>query len=54
MRAGIIPVGHPVPRPLVALGAGVVALLAVGIWGWAEYGPAVFFETLASGLASCL
>jgi hypothetical protein len=34
--------------------AGTVALLALGIWGWAKYGPAVFFEMIASGIASCL
>jgi hypothetical protein len=40
--------------PAVAwTGAGVGALAASAILLWAYYGSAVFFETIAAGLASC-
>jgi hypothetical protein len=54
MRAGIAAAGLSISRPLVVLGLGAIALLAAGIWGWATYGAAVFFEMIASGIASCL
>jgi hypothetical protein len=51
----------PEPRPAGRLAAAVVmtALVAVGLMLaaagvlWMRYGTAVFFQTLASGLAAC-
>ena len=41
-------------RPLVIL-AGVAGLLLAGTVAlWAHYGTAVFFETIAAGIAACL
>ncbi|HET9902466.1 MAG TPA: hypothetical protein VFQ27_02050 [Xanthobacteraceae bacterium] len=52
MRAGIISVS--IARPLVVAGGALAAaLLGAGVWGWAKYGTAVFFEMVASGIASC-
>jgi hypothetical protein len=40
--------------PAIAwMGAGIGALAASAILLWAYYGSAVFFETIAAGLASC-
>ena len=40
-------------KPLLVLGAaaGVLALMALALWGW--YGTTVFFEMLRAGLAAC-
>jgi hypothetical protein len=40
-------------RPLLAVGAVVVLLLAGTLALWAHYGTAVFYEMIASGLAAC-
>jgi hypothetical protein len=53
MRAEIAPDSSFVSWPLVAGGAGFVNLLAVGVWGWATYGAAIFFDMIVSGIASC-
>jgi len=44
----------PVPRPVIAAGAvfGVLVATALALWGY--YGSAVFFETIAAGIAACL
>lgn len=41
-------------RPLVVVAgvAGVLVALALGLWTY--YGTAVFFETVAAGIAMCL
>ncbi len=44
----------PVPRPMIAAGAACAALLAAALGLWAYYGSAVFFETIAAGIAACL
>jgi hypothetical protein len=44
---------RPVPRPLIAAGAVFAALVAVTLGLWAYYGSAVFFETIAAGIAAC-
>ncbi len=44
----------PVPRPIIAAGATFGALLAAALGLWAYYGSAVFFETIAAGIAACL
>ena len=40
-------------RPLAAVTAVVVLLLAVSVALWAHYGTAVFYETILAGLAAC-
>lgn len=40
-------------RSLLALGLGVVALLAATMALWAYYGTAVFFEIVRTGWTSC-
>jgi len=42
------------PRPMVALAALVAVLVAGTVVLWAHYGTAVFYEMIASGIASCL
>jgi hypothetical protein len=42
------------PRPMVALAAFVAVLVAGAVVLWAHYGTAVFYEIIASGIASCL
>ena len=42
------------PRPMVALAALVAVLVAGTVVIWAHYGTAVFYEMIASGIASCL
>ena len=43
-----------VARALVAGGAGLGAVVLIAaLILWARYGMAVFFETIASGLAAC-
>ena len=45
---------RPVPRPMIAAGAVCAALRAATLGLWAYYGSAVFFETIAAGIAACL
>jgi hypothetical protein len=42
------------PRPLMALGVAVTALIAAAVALWAHYGTAVFYEMIAAGVAWCL
>lgn len=42
------------PRPMIAAGAVFGVLLAATLGLWAYYGSAVFFETIAAGIAACL
>ena len=44
----------PLARPMIAAGAVFGALLAATLGLWAYYGSAVFFETIAAGIAACL
>jgi hypothetical protein len=39
---------------MIAAGAVCAALLAAVLGLWAYYGSAVFFETIAAGIAACL
>ena len=40
--------------PLVLFAAaGVLAILSVTAWLWAQYGAALFFEIMRAGLAGC-
>ena len=39
------------PLLLLGAGAGLLALVALALWGW--YGTTVFFEMLRAGLAAC-
>jgi hypothetical protein len=39
--------------PLIAVGAGCGALLAVACALWIHYGTAVFFEIVRAGIAAC-
>ncbi len=41
------------PRPMIAAGAVFAALVAATLGLWAHYGSAVFFETIAAGIAAC-
>ena len=41
-------------RPLMVLAAVGGLLLAGTVALWAHYGTAVFFETIAAGIAACL
>jgi hypothetical protein len=41
-------------RPLTAVTAAVVLLLAGTVALWAHYGTAVFYETILAGIAACL
>ena len=43
-----------VPRPLIAAGAVLAVVVAATLGLWAYYGSAVFFETIAAGIAACL
>ncbi|MBX6426798.1 MAG: hypothetical protein IRZ09_12855 [Variibacter sp.] len=54
MRAGIAPSERSLSRPLVLAGVAAAGLLVAGLWGWAQYGAAVFYEMILSGLAFCL
>ena len=45
---------RPVPRPMIAAAAVFGVLLAATLGLWAYYGSAVFFETIAAGIAACL
>ncbi|UFZ02936.1 hypothetical protein LQG66_27300 [Bradyrhizobium ontarionense] len=42
-----------VSAPALAAGLAAVALVAGAVTLWAQYGTAVFFETIAAGLRSC-
>jgi hypothetical protein len=44
---------RPVPRPMIAAGAVFAVLVAATLGLWAYYGSAVFFETIAAGIAAC-
>ncbi len=41
-------------RPVVASIAVAVLLIGATLALWAHYGTAVFFETIAAGIAACL
>jgi len=41
-------------RPAMASIAVAVALIGATLALWAHYGTAVFFETIAAGIAACL
>jgi hypothetical protein len=43
-----------ISRPLLILAAAGGLLLAGTLVLWAHYGTAVFFETIAAGIAACL
>jgi hypothetical protein len=49
------PLGPPSAVPVIAvIGAGLGAALLLGALGlWFHYGTAVFFETIAAGIAAC-
>ena len=47
------PASRSIGRPLIVGGAAVAAVLAGTIWLWAQYGTAVFFETIRTGFAAC-
>jgi hypothetical protein len=53
MPAGTAPFRQSVSWPLLTVATAGIALLALGLWGWAKYGTAVFFEMIASGIAAC-
>ena len=42
-----------VSRPLILAGAGIILALAGTLWLWADYGMAVFFETIRAGFVAC-
>lgn len=44
------------PSRSIAIGAGAIACIAVmtSIILWIRYGTAVFYETIAAGIAACL
>ncbi len=43
------------PRPLVYLGVPALAgLVVVALWAWMNWGMAVFFDVVESGLGTCL
>ena len=41
------------PRPLALAAAAFILALGGTIWLWANYGPAVFFETIRAGWVAC-
>jgi len=51
MRETVAP--RPVSRPLIVAGVGIILLLAGTLWLWAQYGMAVFFETIRAGFVAC-
>jgi len=42
-----------VSRPLALAGAAFILALGSAIWLWANYGAAVFFETIRAGWVAC-
>lgn len=43
------------PRPLALVGlVALVALTGVALWAWSEWGMGVFFDTVSSGVSTCL
>ena len=40
-------------RPVLLVGALCVVLIGATLALWAHYGTAVFFETIAAGIAAC-
>jgi hypothetical protein len=53
MRAEVARNSLSASWPLLLAGAVFASLLAVGVWGWATYGAAIFFDMIVSGIASC-
>ena len=44
-----------IPRPVLAVIAGVVAVLIVSVLAlWVHFGTAVFFDAIVAGIAACL
>jgi hypothetical protein len=44
-----------VPRPVIAVAAGIVAALLIATAAmWLHYGTAVFYEIVTAGIAMCL
>ncbi|HWV52166.1 hypothetical protein [Pseudorhodoplanes sp.] len=46
-------VSRRISWPLVAVGSGVGALVAIACALWIFYGTAVFFEIVRAGIAAC-
>lgn len=44
---------RPAPAPVIAAGLAAIGLVLGAVTMWAQYGTAVFFETLAAGLQAC-
>jgi len=53
MRAAATSSTNAVSWPALLAVTIFAVLLGFGIWGWAVHGPAVFFEMVVSGIASC-
>lgn len=51
MRDTVAP--RPLARPLTVVAAIVAVALLGTIWLWAQYGTAVFFETIRTGFVAC-
>ena len=49
------PMTPTLPRPVLYVGLPVLAaLLGVALWAWSRWGLAVFFDTVSSGVSTCL
>ncbi|MGJ5082066.1 hypothetical protein [Bradyrhizobium sp. HKCCYLS3013] len=44
---------RPASVPVIAAGLAAIGLVLGAVTMWAQYGTAVFFETLAAGLQAC-
>ncbi|MGJ4958928.1 hypothetical protein ACQR1H_25050 [Bradyrhizobium sp. HKCCYLRH2015] len=44
---------RPASVPAIAAGLAAIGLVLGAVTMWAQYGTAVFFETLAAGLQAC-
>jgi hypothetical protein len=51
MRGTVAP--RLMSRPVILAGAAITLALAGTLWLWANFGVAVFFETIRAGFVAC-
>jgi hypothetical protein len=51
MRGTVAP--RLMSRPVIVAGAAIIVALAGTLWLWANFGVAVFFETIRAGFVAC-
>ena len=51
MRGTVAP--RLMSRPVIVAGAAIILALAGTLWLWANFGVALFFETIRAGFVAC-